>query len=80
MLVFMASNQQTRPGIGDPANDSAEERIGIVVGEIGGREQMRPIDGGDEWEQMPDKVVPLSARKELGARLAVKNNNSQVGL
>ncbi|MFB7198257.1 hypothetical protein [Streptomyces sp. NPDC056240] len=76
----MASKQQTRPGIGDLANDSAKERIGIVIGEIGGCVQMRPIDGGDGWDAIPDKVVPLSARKELSARLAVKNNNSQVGL
>ncbi|MGW4974992.1 hypothetical protein [Streptomyces mirabilis] len=76
----MASNQQTRPGIGELAKDSARGRIGVVMGEIGGRVQMRPIRGGKEWDAMPDNVVALSAREELSARLAVKNGNSQVGL
>ncbi|MEU1035817.1 hypothetical protein ABZ402_45530 [Streptomyces mirabilis] len=76
----MASNQQTRPGIGELAKDSARGRIGVVMGEIGGRVQIRPIRGGEEWDAMPDNVVALSAREELSARLAVKNGNSQVGL
>ncbi|WP_241191831.1 hypothetical protein [Streptomyces sp. ADI97-07] len=76
----MASNQQTRPGIGELAKDSARNRIGVVMGEIGGRVQMRPLRGGMEWDAMPDHVVALSAREELSARLAVKNGNSQVGL
>lgn len=80
MLLCMASNQQTRPGIGELAKDSARGRIGVVMGEIGGRVQMRPIRGGKEWDAMPDNVVALSAREELSARLAVKNGNSQVGL
>ncbi|MFD4548468.1 hypothetical protein [Streptomyces sp. NPDC058466] len=80
MLLCMASNQQTRPVIGELAKDSARGRIGVVMGEIGGRVQIRPIRGGREWDAMPDNVVALSAREELSARLAVKNGNSQVGL
>ncbi|MCX4821990.1 hypothetical protein OG883_19290 [Streptomyces sp. NBC_01142] len=76
----MASNQQTRPGIGELAKDTASGRIGVLMGETGGRVQMRPIRGGIEWDAMPDKVAALSAREELSARLAVKNNNSRVGL
>jgi hypothetical protein len=75
----MASNQQTRPGVGELAKDSARGRIGVVMGEIGGRVQIRPIRGGREWDAMPDNVVALSAREELRARLAVKNGNSRVG-
>jgi len=80
MLLDMASNQQTRPSIGELAKDSVRGRIGVVMGEIGGRVQMRPLRGGIEWDVMPDQVVALSAREELSARLAVKNGNSQVGL
>ncbi|MCX4423016.1 hypothetical protein OG981_27370 [Streptomyces mirabilis] len=80
MLLYMASNQQTRPGIGELAKDSARGRIGVVMGEIGGRVQIRPIRGGKEWDAMPDNVVALSAREELSARLTVKNGNSRVGL
>ncbi|MGW0827887.1 hypothetical protein [Streptomyces sp. NPDC002845] len=76
----MASNQQTRPGIGELAKDSASGRIGVVMGDLGGRVQMRPIRGGKEWDAMPDNVVALGAREELSARLTIKNGNSRVGL
>lgn len=80
ILLCMASNQQTRPGIGELAKDMATGRIGIVMGTIGGRVQMRPVHGGMEWDAMPDDVVALRARDELSERLAVKNYNSEVGL
>ncbi|MET7696322.1 hypothetical protein [Streptomyces sp. NPDC005485] len=80
MLLDMASNQQTRPGIGELAKDSARGRIGVVMGEIGGRVQMRPLCGGIEWDVMPDQVAAPTSREELSARLTVKNGNSQVGL
>jgi hypothetical protein len=76
----MASNQQASPGIGELAKDQKTGRIGIVMGEIGGRVQMRPVGGGIEWEAMPGDVVAPKAREQLSARLAVKNNNSRVGL
>ncbi|MFF8845465.1 hypothetical protein ACF08N_22525 [Streptomyces sp. NPDC015127] len=76
----MASNQQTRPGIGDLAKDTANGKLGIVMGEIGGRVQMRPVGGGIEWDAMPDNVVSPKAREELSARLAVRNANTRAGL
>ncbi|KOV83918.1 hypothetical protein ADL01_09535 [Streptomyces sp. NRRL WC-3618] len=80
MLVCMASNQQTRPGVGELAKDSVRDRIGVVMGEFGGRVQMRPVRGGLEWDAVSDNVVALSAREELSARLAIKNGNSLGGL
>ncbi|MFJ9962712.1 hypothetical protein [Streptomyces avermitilis] len=80
MLVGMASNQQTRPVIGELAKDSATGRIGVVMGETGGRVQMRPVRGGRQWEAVPGDVVAPSAREELSARLAMRNNDSQVPL
>ncbi|MFD4605460.1 hypothetical protein ACFWPQ_46560 [Streptomyces sp. NPDC058464] len=80
MLVRMASNQQTRPGIGELAKDTANGRIGVVMGEVGDRLQIRPIRGGVEWDARPDNVVAPTAREELSARLAIKNANSRDGL
>lgn len=71
----MASNQQTRPGIGELAKDTASGRIGVVMGEIGARVQIRPIGGGVEWDARPDNVVAPTAREELSARLAIKDGN-----
>ncbi|WP_369170765.1 hypothetical protein AB5J49_24500 [Streptomyces sp. R28] len=76
----MASNQQTRPGIGDLAKDTSRGRIGVVMGEVGGRVQIRPIGGGREWDALPRNVKPPSAREELSARLAIRNGNSRGGL
>ncbi|MCX4882195.1 hypothetical protein [Streptomyces sp. NBC_00847] len=80
MLLSMASNQQTRPGIGELAKDSARDRIGVVMGAVGGRVQIRPIGGGTEWDAHPDNVVAPSPREELSTRLAIKNANSRDGL
>lgn len=80
MLVHMASNQQTRPGIGELAKDTSRNRIGVVMDEVGGRVQIRPIGGGAEWDALPDNVEPPSAREELSARLAIKNRNRRAGL
>jgi hypothetical protein len=79
MLLCMASNQQTRPGIGELAKDSAEGCIGVVMGEVGGRVQIRPIGGGREWDALPENVEPPSAREELSARLAIQDGNSRDG-
>jgi hypothetical protein len=76
----MASNQQTRPGIGALAKDGATGRIGVVMGEVGGRVQMRPVRGGREWDAIRDDVEALSAREELSVRLAARNGNSRAGL
>ncbi|MGW1890413.1 hypothetical protein ACWCP6_09105 [Streptomyces sp. NPDC002004] len=80
MLHCMASNRQTKPRIGDLAKDTSNRRIGVVMGEVGGRVQMRPLRGGREWDAMPDQVMALSAREELSARLTVENGNSRAGL
>ncbi|MFF0206057.1 hypothetical protein [Streptomyces sp. NPDC005017] len=80
MLVRMASNQQARPGIGELAKDSASARIGVVMGEVGGRVQIRPVGGGREWDALPGDVESPSAQEALSARLAVRNGNSRAGL
>ncbi len=79
-LCRMASNQQTRPGIGELAKDTASGRIGVVMDEVGARVQIRPVGGGVEWDALPNNLVAPSAREELSARLAIKNGNSRGGL
>ncbi|MFJ2230921.1 MULTISPECIES: hypothetical protein [Streptomyces] len=76
----MASNEQTRPAIGELAKDTVRGRVGVVMGEVGGRVQIRPVGGGVEWDALPDSVVELSAREGLSARLTVRNGNSRCGL
>ncbi|WP_405585882.1 hypothetical protein [Streptomyces sp. NBC_01092] len=80
MLLSMASNRHTRPGIGELAKDTARGRIGVVMGKLGGRVQIRPIGGGTEWDAIPDNVEPPSAREALSAHLAIRNGSSRDGL
>ncbi|MFE7544343.1 hypothetical protein [Streptomyces platensis] len=54
----MASNQQSRPEIGDLAKDLQTGQTGVVMGKLGGRVQMRPLAGGREWDAKPDDVIP----------------------
>lgn len=69
----MGSHEEQRPAVGELAKDTAKDRIGIVMGRIGGRVQIRPLQGGVEWDAMPDAVEAPSPREELSARLAVRN-------
>ncbi|WP_369228179.1 hypothetical protein AB5J52_21135 [Streptomyces sp. R39] len=66
--------------MGELAKDTANGRIGVVIGEVGARVQTRPISGGVEWDARPDNVVAPTAREEPSARLAIKNANSRDGL
>ncbi|MGW8971593.1 hypothetical protein [Streptomyces platensis] len=76
----MASNQQSRPEIGDLAKDLQTGQTGVVMGKLGGRVQMRPLAGGREWDAKPDDVIPPSAREELSARNAVRSARSRAVL
>jgi hypothetical protein len=80
MLAHMASNQQTRPGIGELAMDTTRRRIGVVTSEPGTRVRTRPAGGGVEWNAMPDNVVAPTVREELSAGLATKDGDSRDGL
>ena len=80
MLLSMASNQQTRPGIGELAKDTVRDRIGVVMGAVGGRVQIRPIGGGTEWDALPADVVAPTAREQLSAHLTIRNDNNLDGL
>ncbi|WP_338677707.1 hypothetical protein V1460_35530 [Streptomyces sp. SCSIO 30461] len=66
---------ESRPGIGDVAEDADTGRVGLVMGQLGGRVQMRPIHGGVEWDAMPEKVTTPTAREELSVLPAVNSNS-----
>jgi hypothetical protein len=65
------------PEVGQLVRDPSRDKVGVVMGEWGGRYQLRPVKGGLEWDAVV--VVPLSAREELSVRLAVKNSGDRWG-
>ncbi|MFE8941245.1 hypothetical protein ACFYNX_27690 [Streptomyces sp. NPDC007872] len=76
----MASDQGTRPEIGEVAKDLGTGKIGLVMGEQHGKVQLRPLSGGLEWDAEPREIVAPRAQEELSARLAVANKRSRWGL
>ncbi|MEU8975429.1 hypothetical protein AB0D11_40515 [Streptomyces monashensis] len=76
----MASKQQTRPGVRELAKDTGSGRIGVVMGKVGGRVQMRPVGGGVEWDARPDNVVTPSEQEKLTVRPAITSSDGRNGL
>lgn len=76
-FMVMASNQESRPGIGEVAKDLATGKIGFVMGEVGGKVQLRPLSGGLEWDAEPHEIVAPRAREALSAHLAAANERSR---
>ncbi|MFJ3974927.1 hypothetical protein [Streptomyces sp. NPDC090021] len=76
----MTSDQETRPGIGEVAKDLGTGKIGFVMGEEGGKVQLRPLSGGIEWDAEPGHVVTPPAGEKLSAQVAVENDRSRWGV
>ncbi|MFE2426354.1 hypothetical protein ACFXJ5_06290 [Streptomyces sp. NPDC059373] len=65
--------------IGTLAVDTARGEVGEVRGHVGPYVQMRPQDGGLEWDARPENIRPLSAAETLSAKVAQANRRSGGG-
>jgi len=74
----MASNHQT-DRIGELAKDSARDRIGVVMGEVGGRVQIKADRRRTEWESMPDNVVAPSPTEDSSRAPAIRTATAGMG-
>ena len=63
--------------VGTLAVDTRRDKVGEVRGHIGPYVQMRPQDGGLEWDARPEDVQPLSAAESLSIRVAEANRRSR---
>jgi hypothetical protein len=73
-------DEQSGPGIGDLAKDTATNKVGVLVDEVGGRLLMRPVDGGKEWEVEPDNVEHPTALEQMRMRNSARNRMTRLGL
>jgi hypothetical protein len=73
-------DEQIRPGIGDLAKGTARNKVGVLMGEAGGRLLMRPPGGGREWEVDPGDIGPVTALEEMRARNSARNRMTRLGL
>lgn len=65
------------PGIGTIVVDAQTGKLGQVMGHEGPRLQLRPPQGGREWEAFPSRVRPANASDELRTKVADANHRSR---
>jgi hypothetical protein len=57
--------------------DTATHRIGRVMGFVGTYVQLRPVEGGREWDADPSALRPVTVDEALSAEVAVANARSR---
>ncbi|GAA3141368.1 hypothetical protein GCM10010521_29940 [Streptomyces rameus] len=62
------------------AVDTRSGRLGEVMGQVGGRVQLRPIGGGREWDCPPESVGPAPPDEVLRERVRRLNRDSVGGV
>ncbi|MFS8200612.1 putative ATP-grasp-modified RiPP [Streptomyces sp. CWNU-52B] len=70
---------QYKPGLGDTVEDTQRQAIGRVMGFVGPYVQVRPVDGGREWDALPDRLRPVPLTKMLSVGVAAANARSLGG-
>jgi len=65
------------PTVGEAVHDSAQDRVGRVMGHEGPYIQLRPLAGGREWDAEPDALRPLTPAELLSALVADANARSR---
>ncbi|MFG2140289.1 hypothetical protein [Streptomyces sp. NPDC048650] len=65
---------------GETAKDTRTGRVGRVMGHVGPRYQLRPLNGGKEWEADPDHLSPAAQSDALSAAVGEANARTRWGL
>ncbi|MFJ9114499.1 hypothetical protein ACIRJO_03005 [Streptomyces sp. NPDC102394] len=65
------------PRLGETVRDTGRNKIGKVMGSVGPYVQLRPIDGGVEWDASPDDLEPVPVTEALRASVAAANARSR---
>ncbi|MEV5845921.1 hypothetical protein AB0M32_28525 [Streptomyces sp. NPDC051985] len=66
-----------RPPLGAYVTDRRDGRIGEVRGHVGGSVQVRPVDGGREWDCPPESLEPAPPDEVLRAQVRRANGVSR---
>ncbi|MFI9355839.1 hypothetical protein [Streptomyces lydicus] len=65
------------PAVGTLTLDTKSGRVGRVMDFKWSRVQLRPPQGGIEWDARPEDLRPLDPRDELSSRVAELNAHSR---
>ncbi|MCT9084456.1 hypothetical protein [Streptomyces fulvoviolaceus] len=63
----------TRPEAGSLMVDTRNDQVGVVMGHEGPYVQLRPPQGGREWDVPPDRLREPTGKESLSAKVAVAN-------
>ena len=70
---------QQKPPIGTHVVDTARNKIGRVMDHRGSRIQLRPLEGGREWDAEPAAVRHATPAEVLSAKVKVANAGERWG-
>ncbi|MFK0220172.1 hypothetical protein ACIQWN_18500 [Streptomyces vinaceus] len=68
---------QRVPAVGDTVQDTALDRVGVVLGYEGPHLRLCPINGGRYWDVDPAAVRPIGPAEYLLAHLRAVNTRSR---
>lgn len=68
-----------QPRLGDIVEDTRAKvkKVGRVMGFVGPYVQLRPVDGGREWDARPEQLRPATLAEALSACVAEANARSR---
>lgn len=62
--------------VGGTALDARTGRVGRVMGHVGPYVQLRPLNGGTEWDARPEDLTPAQQSDALSPDVAAVNARS----
>ncbi|MET7715846.1 hypothetical protein [Streptomyces sp. NPDC005407] len=71
--------QPTDPEAGDVVRDAATKQVGRVMGHEGPCFQLRPLNGGKEWDARREHLTPALQSDALSTAVAEANDRSRNG-
>ncbi|MGW2038601.1 hypothetical protein [Streptomyces virginiae] len=63
---------------GESALDVSTGRVGRVMGHVGTRYQLRPLNGGREWEADPESLEAAYQSDALSAAVVTANTSQRI--
>ncbi|MGA5554614.1 hypothetical protein [Streptomyces lavendulocolor] len=76
----MTGSNADLPPVGAIVLDTVRNHVGRVMGAEGPYLQLRPLDGGREWDVEPTHLHPLTGAELLSALVAEANARSRRSL
>ncbi|WP_432248203.1 hypothetical protein ACRAR1_10785 [Streptomyces sanyensis] len=74
----MAGEHPRNWGVGETALDVSTGLVGRVMGSVGPRYQLRPLNGGREWEADQESLEAACQSDALSAAVVIANTSQRM--